>query len=88
MLVNCRTELREVQVVYDGAIYRARTAGSSIVAFGESSSAVKQRLKKLEEMRSTCAMKECDRKAERAEWAAERYAAKAARRAVRFAPRG
>jgi hypothetical protein len=76
-----------VSVVFSGGIYRARTRGSNIVAFGETATQAKQRLKHFVGMRSST-FKECDLTADRLERAAEREGAKAYRRAMKFAPKG
>ena len=65
-----------IEVNFIGGIYRARTRGSSIVAFGDAPSELPERLHTLQVMKSYCAVKQCDRDADRAEQAAERFAAK------------
>jgi hypothetical protein len=56
-----------IKVNYIGGIHRARTAGSNIVAFGETPSEARQRLSKLQEMRSVCIPKNIDVTMERTE---------------------
>lgn len=77
-----------VDVTFIGGWYRARLYGSAVVGFGATPTEASQRLRKLEAMRSLCAIKACDVTADRAERREESVAAKAAKRSVRYDPKG
>jgi hypothetical protein len=66
-IVVLKFEDSEAVITYIGGIHRARMAGSNVVAFGETPTEAKQRLTKLEEMRSVCIPKWCDVQLDRAE---------------------
>jgi hypothetical protein len=85
--VTLRFESSVVHVTYIGGCYRARIAGSNIVGFGEAPSEANQRLRKLSEMRSLFATKQCDKDADRAEREADRAQRQAAKRSARFDPK-
>jgi len=66
-VVKLKCEDSELQVTFIGGCYRARMAGSNVVAFGETPSEATQRLAKLEAMKSICIPKHSDVAADRME---------------------
>lgn len=85
---NKKVETSPLRITYVGGCYRARIAGSNVSAFGETPAEARQRLAKLQAMRSFCTVKQCDLDAERKERVAERAFAKAGRRSARWNPKG
>lgn len=86
--VTLRFEDSVLHLTYIGGIYRARLSGKSAVAFGENPSEAEQRLRKLEQMRSVVIPKHSDALADRKEQRADRTAAQASKRSLKFEPRG
>jgi hypothetical protein len=85
-VVRLHCEERNVQVTYCAGVFKARLAGGRDVAFGETPSEVTQRLPKL--LNIVCVIKPYDKAFDRAEARAARTGQKAARRSVRYAPKG
>jgi hypothetical protein len=66
-VVKLKLEGSEVQITYTGGMFKARLAGASDAAFGQTPSEATQRLSKIEAMKSVCLPKQCDVAADRAE---------------------
>lgn len=82
-VVRMKFEDHDVQVTCCSGIFKARFAGGADVGFGETPSEATQRLHKLPNMVRFVSIKSCDVYADRVEAAAERAAAKAAKRSER-----
>ena len=85
-VVRLHCEERNVQVTYCAGVFKARLAGGRDVAWGETPTEVTQRLPKL--LNIVCVIKPYDKALDRADARAARTGDKAARRSVRFAPKG